>query len=186
MCGDLRRPVGCESTSTARKSAAWSDPARFGPAAGHLVSRFVEGRGYCFQAMIDNCAFYRDALTADEIRSIWRNGLECLRAQRARAVAAGRRDLCPGRVVRQGPWPPAGRTWPEKGKGSDPKFAWIIVGRLRTDFPDDFANFVLLDRGRSLSLPGCPGQRGLGANCRAPAGNGPGVQAFDRRSMAPG
>ena len=100
-----------------------------GPAPGCIGS--CNG-GECFQGMIDELCIYRDALTAEEIRSLWRDGWEAYeRSQRellplvntiyapaksfAATLAACRKNMLekgPGSGPRR--WPPlssAGCVW---------------------------------------------------------------------------
>jgi hypothetical protein len=109
-----------------------------GPAAGFIGS--CSG-GECFQGSMDELCIYRDALTADEIRSIWRNGWEAYqRIDRdsrplvdrlydpatnfAAALAGCRKNLL------------------ESGKQADRRLPTLLARRLKADFPEESANFT--------------------------------------------
>jgi hypothetical protein len=97
--------------------------------------------GECFQGMMDELCIYSDALTADEIRSISRNGWEAYVSSQRQLLPLVNTIYTPAKSF-AGTLAACRKNILEKGKRSDPKLASVVAARLRTDFPDDYANFV--------------------------------------------
>jgi hypothetical protein len=93
-----------------------------------------------FQGTLDELRIYRDALTADEVRSLWRNGRQAYERSQGQLLPLADRVYAPAAtfaVALAG-----SRKNLLEMKEVDPRVAAIVAGRLRAAFPDDAAALV--------------------------------------------
>jgi hypothetical protein len=97
--------------------------------------------GECFQGLMDDLRIYRDALTAEEVRSIWRTGWEAYERSQRELLPRVNAIYVPARTFAE-TLAECRKNMLEKGGETDPKLAAMVAGRLRAAFPDDYANYV--------------------------------------------
>ncbi|MCX6909672.1 MAG: LamG domain-containing protein, partial [Verrucomicrobia bacterium] len=110
-----------------------------GPAHGCIGS---SNGGECFRGQMDELRIYADALTGDEIRRLYRNGVEALARSSGPAHAAVEAIYAPGTSFAE---TLAGtrRNAVEKGVRLDAKVTAVLLQRLKTNYPEECKQFQL-------------------------------------------
>ncbi len=120
--GMLERPGTIEAGGTA--------PACLGSAHG----------GECFRGQMDELRIYADALSADEIAKLYRNGIDALAASSAPAQVALNTLWAPGKTFAE-TLAATRRNAIEKGVTLNAKTTALLMQRLRAGFPEECRQF---------------------------------------------
>lgn len=98
--------------------------------------------GECFRGQMDELRIYADALTGDEVRRLYRNGLDALKRSSAPAQAAVEVIYAPGKSFAE---TLAGtrRNAVEKGVRLEAKVTALLLQRLKANFPEECSQFQL-------------------------------------------
>ena len=108
-----------------------------GPARACLAS---SNGGECFRGQMDELRIYADALSADEIAKLYRNGIEALSASSAPAQVAINAVWAPGKTFAE-TLVATRRKVSEQGFQLNAKTAALLMQRLRAGFPEECRQF---------------------------------------------
>ena len=108
-----------------------------GPARACLAS---SNGGECFRGQMDELRIYADALSADEIARLYRNGIEALSASSAPAQVAINAVWAPGKTFAE-TLAATRRNAIEKGVTLNAKNTALLMQRLRASYPEECRQF---------------------------------------------
>ncbi|MBI5820803.1 MAG: PD40 domain-containing protein [Verrucomicrobia bacterium] len=110
-----------------------------GSASGSIGS---SNGGECLRGQMDELRIYADALTGDEVRRLYRNGVEALARSSGTAQALVKAVYARGKSFAE---TLAGtrRNVAEKGVRLDAKVTAVLLQRLRADYPEECQQFQL-------------------------------------------
>ncbi|MBI5684968.1 MAG: PD40 domain-containing protein [Verrucomicrobia bacterium] len=110
-----------------------------GPARGCIGS---SNGGECFRGQMDELRIYADALTGDEVRRLYRNGVEALARSSGPAQAAVEAIYAPSKSFAE-TLADTRRNAVEKGVRLDAKVTALLLQRLRANYPEECKQFQL-------------------------------------------
>ncbi|MFA5193360.1 MAG: LamG domain-containing protein, partial [Verrucomicrobiia bacterium] len=98
--------------------------------------------GECFRGQMDELRIYADALTGEEVRRLYRNGVEVLARSSGTAQALVKAIYAPGKSFAE-TLTGTRRNVAEKGVRLDAKVTAVLLQRLRADYPEECQQFQL-------------------------------------------
>ncbi|MFA6563246.1 MAG: LamG-like jellyroll fold domain-containing protein [Verrucomicrobiia bacterium] len=98
--------------------------------------------GECFRGQMDELRIYADALTGDEVRRLYRNGVEALARSSGPAQAAVEAIYAPGKSFAE-TLASTRRNAVKKGVRLDAKVTALLLQRLKANYPEECKQFQL-------------------------------------------
>jgi hypothetical protein len=97
--------------------------------------------GECFQGSMDDLRVYREALSAQEVFSLWRNGQEALGRRCGNLLPLVEAVYTPGKSF-SATLAACRKKLAEQHKQPDPELVHLLAARLKAAFPEDYARFA--------------------------------------------